>query len=99
MTIARVLFCSILLAGLAFAQETKAPTLSKEQKQQIVKYINLVNEIQALPQVQERDKLQPEVQKMVADVCKAPAWVFSLNVPNAEGTGTEPGCVAAPAKK
>jgi hypothetical protein len=82
---------------LAMAQT--APTFTKDQKQQIVKYINLSNEIAMLPKVQERDKLQPEVQKVVADVCKAPAWVFNLNVPNAEGTGTEPGCLPAPKKE
>ena len=91
---------------------SSAPKFTTEQKKQIIRFMTLSQEIQNLPQVKERDKLndeisklpqvveqtklQPEIIKFVGEVCKQPNWTYSPNVPNAEGTGTEPGCIAVP---
>ena len=91
----KTLVAVLLLTCFACAQE-KAPTFTTEQKKEIVRFVKLNDEIANLPQVKERDKLQAELSKIVSEVCKAPKWVYSGSVTNAEGTGTEPGCVAAP---
>ena len=75
----------VLLIGISVAEE--APRFTTEQKKEIVSYLTKMEAIQPL---------QSDLQKFIPEVCKPPKWKFSPSVPNAEGTGTEPGCVSAP---
>jgi len=70
----------------------KLQEATKEKQDEIKK---IQDQIQALPGVKDVIDLSTKVNKFVNETCKAPDYVYKADVRNADGTGTEPGCVAA----